>query len=535
MKQQPLAVIDIGSNTIRSLIVETQPDGTYRVLDDEREVARLASGLNRQGKISAAAIQRAVRALQRMAEIARARGVRRIAVVATSAIRNAANRQTFVDRVRSSTGLRVRVISGLEEARMAFESAAGSFDLGDQPCAVADVGGGSTEVILALGNHIRRVHSLRLGSVALTEEFLRSDPVKGKEFKALRREVRRNLEAARMDAQPPPQFLIASGGTATAVGQMAMTRQRLSGRPVQGFEMTQAELLHLREALLRRTLTERRQMPGLSPDRADIIVAGITILYEILVHLNVNTLRVSNRGIRHALLNRLIARQPGAKAAPFAHRQRLAAAESFGRSLRFEQEHGEQVRRLAISMFDQLAGPFGIDPGGRELLAVAALLHDVGYVVGYRQHHKHSYHLIAHAHLDGFTPHERETIALVARYHRRAAPRKRHAAWAALPRDERQLVLKLSAILRIADALDRRHSQGLREIRCRVRRRRLGLTLVADRDLSVEIHGAAQKAELFRRVFKCEVAFRTIRLRRAARGPERVQALQPVRRISASP
>jgi exopolyphosphatase / guanosine-5'-triphosphate,3'-diphosphate pyrophosphatase len=516
VKSRPLAVIDIGSNTIRSLIVEVLSDGSYRILDDEREVARLASGLNRRKKLSSAAIQRAVDALRRMADIIRARGVRRVAVVATSAIRSAANRRLFVARVQSETGLRVRVISGKEEAHLAFESAAGSFDLAGRPCAVADVGGGSSEVILALGNHIRGIHSLSLGAVALTEEFLRSDPVKGKQFRALRAHVREQIEAGGMELEPAPQFLIASGGTATSLAQMALARQGLPGRPVQGYEMTQAELLHLRQAVLRRRLEERRAMPGLSPDRADIILAGVTILYEILDHLKVNTLKVSTRGIRHALLGRLIARSGPKSAGHPVQRQRISAAESFGRSLGFEQAHGEQVQRLSLTLFDDLQAPLGLDPGSRDLLSAAALLHDVGYVVGYRQHHKHSYHLIAHSHLDGFTPREREVIALVARYHRRSEPSKKHAEWAKLPRDDRRLVRQLSALLRIADALDRRHSRGVRELRCRVRGRRVVIELACPRDISVEIHGALDKSTCFQRVFDREIAFRPIPSRKIA-------------------
>ncbi len=524
MRPAPLGVIDIGSNTIRSLIVETLPDGTYRILDDEREPARLASGLTRQGKLSAAAIQRAVDALGRMADIARARGARKMVVVATSAIRNARNRRAFVDRVRSETGLRVRVISGADEARLAFESAAGSFDLAGDPCAVADVGGGSTELILGLGNHIREVFSLRLGAVALTEEFLRSDPIRRREIKALRKEVRRQIDLARIPADIPPRFLIASGGTATAAAAIAMARQGNSGKPVQGFEMTQAELLHLRDSLLRRSLAERREMPGLSPDRADIIVAGVVILYELLVHLNVNVLKVSTRGIRHALLNRLIARSSGRAGTPPGALHRLSAAASFARSLRFEQQHGEQVQKIALSLFEQLASPLRLAPEGRDLLAAAAVLHDVGYVVSYRQHHKHSYHLIAHAHLDGFTPREREIIALLARYHRRSTPRWKHEAWARLDREDRRLVLQLTALLRIADALDRRHSRGVREVHCRLEGRRLLLTLVSTRDLAVEIHGALQKADLFQKTFGKAIRFRTMGLRPASR------ALAPARR-----
>ncbi|HET6373718.1 MAG TPA: Ppx/GppA phosphatase family protein, partial [Candidatus Polarisedimenticolia bacterium] len=378
MRRDPLAVIDIGSNTIRSLIVEIQPDGTYRVLDDEREVARLASGLSGSGRLSDPAMRRAVKALGRMASIARARGVRRPAVVATSALRNASNQRAFVARVLKETGLHVQVISGRDEARLAFESAALSFDLTDRSCAVADVGGGSSEVILALGHNIQHIHSLPLGSVALTEEFIHSDPVRRREFKALRAAVRDRLREAGVAADQPLQVLIASGGTASSLAQILMALQGLPGRPSHGFEMTQAQLLHMREALLRRTLAQRRQIPGLSADRADFILAGATILYELLARLNVNVLRVSTRGIRHALLQRLITGRAGLSMAP-ARPRRLDAAVCFARTLRFEQKHGEHVQRIALALFDQLAGPLGLDRESRDLLAAAALLHDVGY------------------------------------------------------------------------------------------------------------------------------------------------------------
>jgi exopolyphosphatase/guanosine-5'-triphosphate,3'-diphosphate pyrophosphatase len=510
VRAKRFGVVDVGSNTIRSLVVEVRADGSSRVLDDEREVARLASGLDGHGRLSGGAMRRAIAALRRMAAITRGRGVRRISAVATSAIRNARNRKAFVDRVRSETGLRLRVISGAEEARLAFESAARSFDLGERPVVVADVGGGSTEAILALGHHIQQIHSLRLGAVSLTERYGRSDPWKSGEIRALRRAVRRTLREARIEADPSPLEMIASGGTATAVAQMIMARQGLLNRPVQGFEMTQAELLHLRNALQRRSLRERRRMPGLSPDRADIILAGVVILYEILSHLRVNVLKVSAHGIRHALLQRMLARL-GSRGGPPRTPRRVEAAEALARSLHFEESHGLHVRTLALSLFDQLAEPLGLDGGGRDLLAAAAILHDVGYVVGYRRHHKHAYRLIAHAQIDGFTPREREIIALTARYHRRSPPTKRHRAFAALVREDRRLVRRLGALLRIADALDRRHSQGVREIRARVKHGRVEFTLASRRDLGVELHALDAKEAFLRKLFHRKIVWRVVR------------------------
>jgi exopolyphosphatase/guanosine-5'-triphosphate,3'-diphosphate pyrophosphatase len=532
VKRRPLAVIDVGSNTIRSLVVDPGPGRTQRVLDDEREVVRLASGLTLRGRLSRQAMRRALQALRRMADIARARGVRRFAVVGTSAIREARNRATFIDRVRAETGLRLRVVSEAEEARLAFESAALSFDLGDQPCAVVDIGGGSTELILGLGNHIQQQYSLRLGAVALTEEHVASDPVRARDFRRMRRAIRKALRAARIEADPAPQVLIASGGTASTLAQIAMARQGLQGKPAHGFEMTQAELLHLRSALLRRTLAERSGMPGLSPDRADIIIAGAAILFEVMSHLKVNHLRVNARGIRHALLHRMAARRAGAGTAPaIVHPGRLQAAEAFGRSLHFEEAHAGQVRRLSESLFDQLAGPLGIDGGGRDILAAAALLHDVGYVVGYRRHHKHAYRLIAHAQIEGFTPRERELVALVARYHRRGRPKRGHRAWASLPKDDRRLVTALSATLRLADALDRRHSQGVTAVRCRVTRKRFHVTLHSDRDVSVEIHAAEEKSGLLEQVLRRTLVLASRRRRSRARAAATAgQGAKPLRR-----
>jgi len=535
VKRPPLAVIDVGSNTIRALVVDVLADGTQRILHDEREVVRLASGLTRRGRLSQKAMRRAILALKRMADIARARGTRRFAVVGTSAIRVAGNRRDFIDRVRAETGLRLRVVSETEEARLAFESAALGFDLGGQPCAVVDIGGGSTELILALGHHMQQDYSLRLGAVGLTEDFLTEDPVRYRVFKKMRREIRRRLRAAHIQADPPPLVLIASGGTATTLAQIAMARQGLQGRPVLGFEMTQGEVLHLRSALLRRTLAERRQMPGLSPDRADIILAGAAILYEVMAHLQVNLLRVNARGIRHALLRRLIARRAGKPAAaPVPSRQRrLASAEAFGRSLRFEEPHAQQTRRIGEMLFDQLAGPLGIDAGSRDLLSAAALLHDVGYVVGYRRHHKHAYRLIAHAQLDGFTPREREIIALAARYHRRGGPRKRQKPWRSLPKEDRTLVSQLSALVRIADALDRRHSQRVRDLRCRVTRGRVRLTLLSERDLGVEAHAAEEKAGLFEKIFERALSIEATRRGRSVKAePVASPQLRLVRRIA---
>ncbi len=500
MSRRPIGVIDIGSNAIRAMIVEPLPDGTYRILDDERAPIRLAAGMTKQGTLSKASMVRALEALRKIADIFRARGVVRRSVVATSAIRNARNRQDFVDQVRTFSGLRVRVISGQEEARLAFESAARNFNLTAQRCAVVDVGGGSTEVVLSVKNIIKDIHTLPIGSVVFTERFLTTDPVKKEEFRKLSKSIRKELKSSDIDLSVPPEIMIASGGTANALAQLAMARSGMSGRPAQGFEMTQADIRHLLEALLRRTTEERKKMSGLSPERADIIVAGAAILFEFMVFLKVNTLRVNSGGIRRALLQRMIDRMHGKKI-PITGRKRIEIVEAFGRAMGYEQPHSEHVRKISLSLFDELADPLDLDPDWRDLLESAAVLHDVGYAVGYRDHHKNSYHLIAHAPLEGFTPRERDLIGQVTRYHRGSLPRKKHASWKALSQEDREIVGKLAAILRIADALDRRHSQGIREVRCRVSDTRVQMALISTRNVDIEREAAIRKSDLFQLLF----------------------------------
>lgn len=236
-----------------------------------------------------------------------------------------------------------------------------------------------------------------------------------------------------------------------------------------------------------------------------------------MAHLKVNSLKISGRGIRHALIDRLISRRLGPATHRRARPHRLGAALSFAKSLDFERKHGERVQEIALSLFDQLAHPLDLDPVTRDLLAAAALLHDVGYVVSFRQHHKHAYHLISHAPLEGFTPNEREIVALVARYHRRALPRKKHRAWAQLPLEERDQVRQLAALLRIADALDRRHSGELGSVRCTAAGGRIHFLLEGARDLGVETHAAEEKADLFRMVFGVSAKFDTRRARSRTR------------------
>jgi len=516
MKSKRLAAIDIGTNSIRSIIVEVAGKNNFRVLDDEKETTRIGEGMGTSSSLSRDAMQRALRALQRMTDIARGFGAKTVQAVATSAVREAKNRDAFLRRVKDEIGIKVRVITAEEEAWLAFLSMLHHFDLGKQRFLGLDIGGGSTALIFGMSTHVENIHCLPLGAVRLTEKFLHRDPISENDFKALRRHLKQHLLPIRNGGEVGAQMLIGSGGTVTTIAEVHKAIQREKYAGVHGYEMNRAQIQHVLEVLRRKSLKERRAIAGLNPDRADIIVAGVAVVNQVMKVFDINTLKVSERGIREGLILQMIAGNGAFDKKDTLTKYTKAnwrkSVKEFAESCRYEAPHSQHVTRLALSLFDQLCPAANEKTAPeRDLLEAAGVLHDVGYFINYTRHHKHSYHLIVHSHLVGFSPREIALIANIARYHRRAAPRKKHENFAAMSRPDQKLVLKLSAILRLADGLDRSHSQRVREVRCEKRKKSLTLYLISDKDVDIEIWGAKQKVELFEKIFKTRIEYKHVR------------------------
>ena len=496
MIERRLAAIDIGTNSIRSIIIEVDPTGKYRVLDDEKVTVRLGEGVNRSGAISPAARERALDALTRQKKIVDGYGVAAIEVVATSAVRKASNGAEFISAVKELTGLEVELITGEDEAELAALSAFHNFDLEGVRHLLFDIGGGSLELITALGTHVEEVLSLELGAVFLTEKFLKSDPVRPDEHRKLRKHIRKTLKQACAGMAPSAlQCFIGSGGTATSLAAMTMAARGERHGSLQGYELLRSEVVHLLAALLRMDDKERRALPGLSPDRADIITAGVTVIDELMDFFQVNLLKVNERGIREGLILRGLHRR---KLLPQGTRPRTwrESVLAFGLSCHFDREHAMHVAKLARELFETLSSRFGYTEKEWRLLDAAALLHDVGYLINYSGHHKHSYHLIRHADLPGFTPRERELIANIARYHRKSLPKKKHEPYFRLSSDDRMLVARLGGILRLCDGLDRRRNRAVESLRRSLAGKTLSLGLMGSEDMSVELFGAKEKSDL---------------------------------------
>lgn len=495
-----LAAIDIGTNSIRSIVVEARPGGEFQVLDDEKATVRLGEGLTQSGEISPAAWARACEALARMSKIQQGYGVAAVEAVATSAVRQAHNGRAFVAAVKQDLGLDIEIISGEEEAELAFLSARSSFEMENLRYALVDIGGGSAEIVSTMGAHIEDIFSLELGAVVLTEKFLPKDPISPEEHKRLRKYIRAALKKSLSDQDGGIQCLIGSGGAMTTIAAMVMAQRREQFSSVQGYDVLRSEVVHLLAMLARKPLSERRAVPGLAPERADIIVAGMTVVDEIMRRFGTNILKINERGIRHGLILRSLEKHGLASRETPAADWRSTVLK-FARSCHFNEDHADQVAQLALNIFDALAPDFHLLPRHRHLLEAAALLHDIGYFINYARHHKHSYHLIRHASLFGFSPREQEIIANVARYHRRALPKKSHDNLQGLTAEDQRTIKRLGGILRLADGLDRRRNRMVKSIECGLDARELRIRLSGAEDLSVEVYGGESKSDLFEAAF----------------------------------
>ena len=495
-----IAAIGIGSNSIRQIVADVSPDGEIRVIDEMKAAPRLGEGVGESGRLGDAAVRNALAALLRMATLTRQMGAVRTEAVATSAVRDAENGAEFIAAVRDTTGLSVRVLNGDEEALLSYRSALAHFDLAIGRAVVMDIGGGSLELALSADGLLDGLMSFPLGAIRLTEQFFSKSRGR-KELDLLRTFVRKELRTTVSRRDWHGSQLIGSGGTFTNLAGMILARQGMGrASSVHGTVVTRAELEHVLDLLQGMSPAERQAVPGLSPARADIIVAGLASAAEVMARIEAREMVVSAFGIREGLL--LEAARVTPVVADVGEARTRSVMQLAERS-HYEAPHARQVQRLALKIFDVLAGTLDLAPSDRAVLSDAALLHDIGYHINFEAHHKHSYHLIVHAELLGMTPAERVMVANVARYHRGTPPKREHRAYAGLNRQLRRRIKRLAAILRVADGLDRGHSDAVEDIQVKLSRSEFEIRALPasdSYDLRLELWGATRKSDLLAEV-----------------------------------
>ncbi len=493
-----LAAIDVGTNAVRLELARVLPDGSLETLHQERDPVRPGEGLFRTGSIRKEVADRLLSTLRRYSALCR-RYDARVKAVATSAVREAKNRDEIVRRARKEAQLSLEVISGREEARLICLGVLhGTPPLKRSLC--IDIGGGSTEVAFAYGEHPKELWSIALGAVRLTELFGISGRVSGKELKLMRKFAREAVE----DALPKrlvhaPSSALGSSGTIQAV--VGFSRKEGVGHA------TAREVSRAAVELADMDLEKRRKR--FDPRRADIVVAGAVILEAVLARLRLDSITAVDRGLRDGILRDLVQRRKVDDRDESLH----DAAIAVGRRLGFGEAHAVQVTRMALALFDDLAPVHQLPASSRPWLEVAALLHDVGNAINYQRHHKHSQYLIQNAELPGLTERERLVIGAIARYHRRSPPDLGHEGMAGLTPGEARLVRKCSTLLRIADSFDRSHRQPITRFVASCKGRAVTIRMVSRTPIDLELWDVEHERKLFREVFGKTLVFHHQRTR----------------------
>lgn len=483
---------------------------SFAVIARDKDVIRLGHETLQSHQLSRAAIDSAISCLKRFRSIAEARGAEQIVVVATASIREANNSRQFIAEVKQATNLRVEILSGIEEARLiglaAFQgsSSDGGANLN------LDIGGGSTEISL-FGNCLPvSLYSVKLGAVLCTEKYLSTDPPKLKELTNLRNEIRAAFERPARELKGQKwQQVTGTSGTILAIG--ATLRQQLTTEEVRKNQAAQPieteiglkELSRLNVSLGNMSEAERSSVPGISTQRSGIIIAGGQILEGAMRALRIDQLMTCDWALREGvIIDRF--RELEAESRPpttdYAD-PKLRGVHAVGRRFGYEESHSHQVARLAEKLFDGLSDSEGLTRHQRSLLSAASLLHDVGYHIAHDSHHKHSLYLIRNSELTGFSQAEREVIANIARYHRRSLPKDKHLEFASLNPADRETVMKLGGILRVADALDRSHDSRVSDLRLIDNGEELRIEITSSVNCDNELLQADRNRQMFEQAF----------------------------------
>ena len=508
----PVAAIDIGTNSFHLVVAKPSGNNRFEILDREKEVVRLGSGSGDMKRLEADAIERGVTCLRGFRRIADAAGAE-IHAVATSAVREATNRDEFVARAWDEAGVKVEVVTGIEEARLIHLGVLQAVPIFEQRVLVIDIGGGSTEFVLGLGDQLVDARSLKLGAIRMTERFLAKEPVKRRALDDARAYIRSSLAPAARMVRQHDGFEVAVGSSGTILNVAEMARARAGEAPARtrsNLSFTAKELRAVVDDLTSRpTAEERLDVEGLDPKRADIILGGILVLEQAFAMLDIKELVVSDFALREGLLLDVL-------------RRRHATSLGHLRDLRYEsvlhlasltpgeKAHCERVAELALQLFEGTRDRHGLGDEYEELLEAAGLLSNVGLAISHDRHHLHSYYVIRNTDLlTGFTDHEVELIAQIARYHRKSSPKPRHPEFAQLTPEDQRVVRILAGMLRIAVGLDRSRDGAVRNLRVEPPgkdKKHLRVRIDADGDdAELELYSARARKDLLEEALGVEV------------------------------
>ena len=502
-----IAAFDLGSNSFHLLIADAHQDGTFEPVVTDKEMLRLGSAVAATGRIGDELAAASVEVIRRFKAMTESQNAEETVACATAAFREAADSLTVVDRIEAETGIKVRVISGREEARLIFDAVRSSVVIDPGPALALDLGGGSLEVMIGDGRGLDWAASLKLGVARLTAELVRGDPPTGGDCRRIAAAVTKSMGRVLPEiTRRRPKIAIGSSGTLETLIRLAAGRR--GGPPpasVNQLAISAREIEALSNQLLAMTAAERTDLPGVDARRADLLPTGSVLLTTILEMCGIDQVIGSEWALREGMVLDAIGHHTRAEWDPDPRAIRRESVLNLCRRYGGNEAHATKVARLATELFDGLADIHGLDPADRELLELGALMHDVGEYVSKDSHERHTAYLIQNGRLRGFSPEEIDVLACLGRFHKRGTPKASFEPFARLKGPEQKRVTQLVALLQVADGLDRSHGGPVRDVAVYANRNVVEVVVEADDDIDLELWGLRRKRDLFERTFDCRL------------------------------
>lgn len=503
-----LAAIDIGTNSIHLVIVHVNSNFTFDVLDREKEMVKLGAGVFSTNHLSDEVYQAGLETIRRYVHLADQRGVDEIITAATSAIREARNGGEFLDEVVRETGISPQVISGKEEARLIFLAVRNAIRLQSDNALVLDIGGGSTEAVVGNDKEVLFRNSMKLGVRRLLDMFEDEGSV-GKKARGVLEVYIQHIAQGVLEEAKSFHFtrVIGTSGTIRTLGEAAHLMAGGKSLRSMNAEVVSLDAIEkLTQSLLKVSPEKRSDTSGIGNKRADAIHLGGVLLVQLLKLAGVKEITLCDASLREGLIIDYINRYSQKSIAfpeygDLRHRSAAQLALKFNTDL----EQKFHVANLALQLFNQLEEVHGLGYFERDILEFAGLLHGVGQYIDFQNYHKHSRYIISHSGLRGFTNEEILLISHVVRYHRKAAPKKKHKKFNRLSKTHRRLIKVLSGILRIAVGLDKTKNQLVKKVTCQIADDTVIIAVRGADRFDLEIWAAHRKRALLQKVLDREI------------------------------
>jgi exopolyphosphatase/guanosine-5'-triphosphate,3'-diphosphate pyrophosphatase len=501
-----VSFIDIGTNSVRLLVVRLNPNHSYTILTRQKQQVRLGEGEFEEDVIQAEAADRLVVVCKRFSDLARTFATDEFVAVATSALREATNQSEILHLLRQETQIDVRVISGQEEARLIYLGVASGVHIEDRQTFFIDIGGGSTEIAVGNDRTYHYLESFRLGAIRLSNLYFpaaNAGPVAADQYKRVQHHIRDTLiHSIKKIRAMKPALAVGSSGTIMNLAEIAQKTLH-PNESSDATILTARDLQKVIEQLRSLSLEQRRKVPGMNPERADIIIAGAAILESFLKELGLESITTTGRGLQDGLLVDYLSRMDAFPLlGDLSPRQRSVL--QLGRSCGINEVHARTVTSLVLELFDsaRVLELHNFGDYERELLEYATFLHDIGSFISYTNHQAHSYYIIRNSELLGFDQKEIAFMANIARFHRKKAPRKKDPEIMELESRERDALRILTTFIRLSESLDRSHTALIQHVRFSgVENGSVHLEVVARGDCQLEIWGVEAEKKAFEKIF----------------------------------